>query len=134
MTTDAEELDKALDELHCAEDELEAWTCEFPLALTDEKFSQGFECLGEYIRAVREAVNVVHSEVYAFEWCGCVYESGFSVVSLHKTKAGAWKALRIELAQRWQQNRDRERHYGGRKGVKYLAHEAWRVQKQDVLP
>lgn len=39
--------------------------------------------------------------VYAFEWCSCVYESGFSIESLHSTKVGAYKAMRKALQERW---------------------------------
>ena len=28
-------------------------------------------------------------KVYAFEWCSCVYESGYSIVSLHASKDAA---------------------------------------------
>jgi len=30
--------------------------------------------------------------VYAAEWNDCVYESGYEVISLHASKAGAWRA------------------------------------------
>lgn len=36
-------------------------------------------------------------EVYAAEYCDCIYESGFGVISLHQTKAGAYKAMREHL-------------------------------------
>lgn len=32
--------------------------------------------------------------LYAYEFCSCRYESDFMVVSLHRTKAGAYKAMR----------------------------------------
>ena len=31
--------------------------------------------------------------VYAFEYCHCIYESGYSVVSMHTTKRNAYKAM-----------------------------------------
>lgn len=33
-------------------------------------------------------------EVYEFRYCDCIYEGGYVTVSLHKTKAGAYKAMR----------------------------------------
>ena len=44
-------------------------------------------------------------KVYAFEWCFCIYESGFSIESLHLTKAGAYKAMRKVLLERWNEDR-----------------------------
>ena len=38
--------------------------------------------------------------VYAAEWCDCVHESAFGIVSLHKTKRGAYLAMRHKL---WEQ-------------------------------
>jgi hypothetical protein len=35
--------------------------------------------------------------VYAFEWCDCVYESAFSVVSIHASKLGAYRAMKAKL-------------------------------------
>lgn len=32
--------------------------------------------------------------VYAAEYCSCVYESGFEVISLHSTISGAYKAMK----------------------------------------
>lgn len=44
-------------------------------------------------------------KVYVFEWCFCIYESGFSIESLHLTKAGAYKAMRKVLLERWNEDR-----------------------------
>ena len=44
-------------------------------------------------------------KVYAFERCVCIYESGFSIESLHLTKAGAYKAMRKVLLERWNEDR-----------------------------
>lgn len=38
--------------------------------------------------------------VWAFEWCYCVYESGWDVESLHATKSGAYHAMRKALLER----------------------------------
>jgi len=44
------ELTKAQDELNCTEVELEAAACNLP----EDKFNQGFECMGDFARAVSE--------------------------------------------------------------------------------
>jgi len=36
-------------------------------------------------------------KVYADMHCGCIYESAFAVVSLHRTKAAAYRAMRNRL-------------------------------------
>jgi hypothetical protein len=41
--------------------------------------------------------------VYAFQWCDCVYESGFTTISLHETYAGAYKAMRKEILKEWEE-------------------------------
>jgi uncharacterized small protein (DUF1192 family) len=47
------ELDKAQDEIHCAESSLEAFSCEFEA----EVFNQGFDCLGDFVQALWTASN-----------------------------------------------------------------------------
>lgn len=38
--------------------------------------------------------------VYAFMYCGCIYESSFATVSLHRTKEGAEKAMEAHKAEK----------------------------------
>jgi hypothetical protein len=68
--------------------------------------------------------------VFAFEWCGCIFESGFSLVSLHGTKRGALKAMVATANLRWQEARRRQMMYGGcgKKRFDPLQNEAWRVR------
>ncbi len=33
-------------------------------------------------------------KIYEFLYCGCIYESSYATVSLHRTKLGAYKAMR----------------------------------------
>ncbi len=47
------ELDKAQDEINCAESSLEAFSCEFE----SEVFNQGFDCLGDFAQALWTASN-----------------------------------------------------------------------------
>jgi len=71
------------------------------------------------------------TEVFAFEWCGCVYESAFSVVSLHSTRKGAFKAMTLEANRRWRDERNRNLMYG-KGGHSPLCHERWRVRGIEV--
>ena len=48
-------------------------------------------------------------KVYAFEWCDCVYESAFGVVSLHDTKKGAYVAMRKRKLREAARERDMQR-------------------------
>jgi hypothetical protein len=51
--------------------------------------------------------------VYLAEWCDCKYESGFSTISVHKTKAGAYRALRKKRKAVFDEGRDSYLKYGG---------------------
>lgn len=74
------------------------------------------------------------TEVFAFEWCSCIYESGYSTVSLHSTKRGAVKAMVAETNDRWQERRNEQLVYGCGRKPRYdpLMHEAWRVAAIEV--
>lgn len=53
--------------------------------------------------------------VYAFEYTGCHYESAMAVMSLHRTKRGAWKAMHRFLYGHWvraQSNENTDLHFG----------------------
>lgn len=69
--------------------------------------------------------------VYAFEYCYCRYEAGFCVESLHKTKAGAYKAMREHKVAQWQQERDLYLRFGfsgDNRRLDYCWNELWRIQ------
>lgn len=72
------------------------------------------------------------SEVHAAEYCSCVYESDFCVLSLHLTKAGAYKAMRKHLiathanaSNGW--NGQHRRNY-----FSACSHERWRIKTYEV--
>ena len=44
-------------------------------------------------------------QIFAFEYCHCVYESGFSIVSLHFTKKSAYKAMIKHKNELWYADR-----------------------------
>jgi hypothetical protein len=72
-------------------------------------------------------------KIYAFEWNDCVLESVFSAVSLHKTMAGARKAMRKVLLSSYKEDTEhphRMEGYNGRysrQQGKALEYQRWRV-------
>ena len=46
--------------------------------------------------------------LWAFHVCPCTHESAYALVSLHRTKAGAWKAKHAYQLKDWLENRDFE--------------------------
>lgn len=40
-------------------------------------------------------------KVYAFEYTSCSFECEFRIISLHKTKAGAYRAMRQHRFDNW---------------------------------
>lgn len=70
--------------------------------------------------------------IYAFEWNDCIYESGFSIVSLHTTKKGAFKAMTACVNQRWQDARDMDLMWGSTFGYSPLRLNRWRINEYVV--
>jgi hypothetical protein len=73
-------------------------------------------------------------KVYKFLYCSCIFESSYSTISLHRTKAGAYKAMRHHIMteyQNWYEDRIR---FGKNKdlGQKFGCHEAWTIDEQEV--
>lgn len=73
------------------------------------------------------------SEVYAFEYTDCTFESAFGIESLHASKRGAWQAMRRFLWNRDVEQRDLELRYGKWRG-KAFQFTAHRVRRVEVLP
>lgn len=73
------------------------------------------------------------TEVHAAEYCGCVFESGFEVISLHHTKAGAYKAMRKHLID---QHNSETLWINGQYRKNYFSpcvYQQWRVTTHKVL-
>ena len=81
----------------------------------------------DILRMAREDV----SHIWAAEWCDCIYEAGFTVISLHATACGAYRAMRAKLLPAWDE--DRARRFR-RKGDRTLDSQRWRIKKYEVLP
>lgn len=92
--------------------------------------------------AFEDALRAIHtnpelSKSYAFMYSGCVYESAAAVVSMHWTKAGAYRAMNRYLFDRWQEhNTDPYRKkYTGR-GTKVIdtRFQWWGIKEFAILP
>lgn len=74
--------------------------------------------------------------VYAFEHLECIHESAFYVVSLHKTKQGAYKAMREDLIYRYNDWRNSNLMYGHEPicmRFKFGESQRWRVKEMAVI-
>jgi hypothetical protein len=65
-------------------------------------------------------------QVYQFIYTDSIYESAMYTVSLHKTKAGAYKAMRDFLLKDYNEWREFEIRYG-KSCWKHGSHCAWRI-------
>jgi len=74
------------------------------------------------------------STVYAFEFCPCFHESEFGIVSMHKTKRGAFKALLAHKNQHWHDQRRQVLEYGKAWGklVDVGWMELWRIKPYEL--
>lgn len=74
-------------------------------------------------------------KLYGFFHNPCIHESMAGLVSLHASKAGAWRAMR---ARKWELEvgaRDWRLHHGlGGRGDKSFTHEWFGVEAVEVLP
>lgn len=69
------------------------------------------------------------TSVFAFEFCYCRFESGFSIESLHFTKAGAYRAMMRHKWEHWYS--EREMRYCDARDIGLM--EMWRVREYPVL-
>ena len=65
-------------------------------------------------------------EVYSFQYCGCIYESAFATISLHRTKKGAYNSMRNYIEKDYAEWRDNGCRYG-KQYFKHGVHEDWRI-------
>lgn len=72
--------------------------------------------------------------VYAFEWCPCIYESAYAMVSLHRTRKKAQEALDRYIAQRQAEHDAAWAEIGERSPFPAMAQEKGQVRKIRVLP
>ena len=51
-------------------------------------------------------MKIQTESVFAFEFCFCVFESDYGVQSIHKTKAGAYRAMMEHKNNLWMSDRE----------------------------
>jgi len=69
--------------------------------------------------------------VYAFTHTDCVYESGSVTQSLHRTKAGAYKALKAHKLAEYKDWYELGQKF--RKNYKFGKMARWSIRKQTIL-
>lgn len=72
--------------------------------------------------------------VFAFEWCDCIYESGYCIQSLHTTRKGALKAMMLESNARWLAGRQLDLEFGDGQDSDPLKYQRWRVRPIPLQP
>jgi hypothetical protein len=72
------------------------------------------------------------NKIYGFEYTSCIYESSFETMSLHRTKSGAYKAMRDFLEREYAQWRDDNLKYG-KSLFKFGYFERWRIVDMEIL-
>lgn len=74
-------------------------------------------------------------EIYAFMYCPCIFESAFTPMSVHKTKQGAYKAMREYLEEKYSEWFDMRTMYGKDKQYhtsKFGEHEHWGIKSIEL--
>lgn len=96
----------------------------------ESEFIQRDDALRAIARALtRPAPTEASMKVYVAEWCPCVYESAYGVMSIHETRDGAESALQEKLKQKEAKEKDMRNHgYHD-----YEEHSAGRIVEIEVL-
>ena len=64
--------------------------------------------------------------VYQFLYCGCIHESAYATMSLHKTKEGAERAMNVH--KEFERKEFNERYSDEfKKEIKFGMHEDWAI-------
>ncbi len=72
---------------------------------------------------------------YAAKYCECIHESSYAVISLHRTKTGAYRAMKAHRVAEYVRWYDFRMKYGKERGEKYFSgHEDWCISEYEVKP
>ena len=80
-----------------------------------------------------EICSLSDVSLYAFRYCPCIFESGFITVSIHKTIAGAEKAMQDHKQKALDEFNEIYAN-DNEFGFVFGKHEDWCVQPVEVLP
>jgi len=74
-------------------------------------------------------------EVYEFLYCSCIHESSFGTISVHRTKTGAYKAMKKHILEAYAAWYDSRIMHGKPKYYtdKFGEHESWKVGAIQIL-
>lgn len=73
-------------------------------------------------------------EIYEFLYCCCTFESSYATMSLHKTKSGAYKAMKAHKVSEFMEWYDKRSLYGkDHTGFNYDFGKDWAIGKQELL-
>lgn len=73
----------------------------------------------------------MEDKVYAFLYTPCIYESSFSTMSLHRSKKGAYRAMRGFIEESYREWRESGLKHG-KQDIKHGAFENWRVAEINI--
>lgn len=74
-------------------------------------------------------------KIYELLYCKCVHESSYAAISLHRTKAGAYKAMRNHIMTEYQKWYDKRILFGKDRifGHKFGINEDWSIGEKNLL-
>ena len=85
---------------------------------------------------INSAVQVLKlNQIYSFIYCPCIFESGFVTISLHRTKEGAYKAMRKHLVEAYNNWFNERLLFGVPKGSidgKFGENERWGIKTERI--
>jgi hypothetical protein len=74
-------------------------------------------------------------KVYIFLHTGCIHESDYKTVSIHKTKKGAYRAMNSYLNREFEKSRIFKYLYGKEFMKDHLfIHQGWKVKQWKIEP
>lgn len=76
----------------------------------------------------------MEEHVYLFLYNPCIWESSFATISIHRTKKGAYQAMRKHKLKCYEEYRKREIYFKRDRFFtdKFGADESWIIEKQKI--
>ncbi len=72
-------------------------------------------------------------KIYEFLYCSCIYESSYATMSLHRTKAGAYKAMKKHKIDTYMEWYDKRALYGKEyTRFPYDFSQGWAIGEQEL--
>lgn len=77
----------------------------------------------------------MESNLYTFEYCDCIHESTFATMSIHRTKQGAYKAMRKFIVEKYMKEYNQRFIYGKNRDFdswKFEMFGSWYIGKMEI--